>query len=201
MKAVAAIRLNLSAQVVEISHDLLAGLVQPGDTVVDATAGKGGDTLFLADLVGESGRVFAFDLQQAALDVTGSRLAQLGQAHRVTLVCGSHDRLSELATGPLRAAVFNLGYLPGGDKRVVTQAETTLAAVRTCLGRLLPGGAVILAIYWGHPGGAEEKIALEAFAASLDKKRWMVVQLSFPNRQLAPQVMVIRKLGGGYDEG
>lgn len=57
-----------------IIHRIIEEKVQPGDICIDATAGRGNDTLFLAKLVGETGHVTAFDIQQDAVDSTRALL-------------------------------------------------------------------------------------------------------------------------------
>ena len=100
-----------------IAADVLRQVVQPGDTVVDATLGNGHDTLMLCELVGETGRVIGFDIQPDAVERTRERLADAGMLSRCTLYAEGHEHLSERVTVPIRTATFNLGWLPGGDKR------------------------------------------------------------------------------------
>ena len=103
-----------------IAADVLRQVVQPGDTVVDATLGNGHDTLMLCELVGETGRVIGFDIQPDAVERTRERLADAGMLSRCTLYAEGHEHLSERVTVPIRTATFNLGWLPGGDKRITT---------------------------------------------------------------------------------
>lgn len=137
---------------------------------MDATVGNGHDTCFLAEQVGEHGRVLGLDIQEAALRVTRSRLEQAGLADRVTLVQSGHERLErvlpEAMRGRLRVVMFNLGYLPGGDHALVTKPETTLTALSVALGHLLPDGVISLMVYRGHSGGDEEYRAIEEWLAT-----------------------------------
>ena len=120
-----------------IAADVLRQVVQPGDTVVDATLGNGHDTLMLCELVGETGRVIAFDIQTDAVEHTRERLADAGMLSRCTLYAEGHEHLSERVTVPIRTATFNLGWLPGGDKRITTHWETTRAAISAALSLLV----------------------------------------------------------------
>ena len=150
----------MTVRLTELAQQAIAARLQPGDAAIDATAGNGYDTLFLARRVGESGRVFAFDLQPQALRQARARLQAAGLAARVTWHCLGHehmDRVIPRSWHPrLRAAMFNLGYLPHGDKRLTTTAATTLAALERAIGLLAPGGRISLIAYTGHPGGMEE---------------------------------------------
>jgi SAM-dependent methyltransferase len=180
---------------VVLSHLFLRERVQQGDRVADATCGNGLDTLFLARLVGEGGKVWAFDIQEEALANTRTRLAEAGCLARVDLVAAGHERLAEFVDGPLRAAVFNLGYLPGGDKRVVTRPDETIAALEQAAGLIIPGGIITVCIYTGHPGGAEEGEAVEKWASSLPPAGfnvWLSRQINRPSS--APYLLLAEKV-------
>ena len=119
-----------------LAADILRQAVAPGDTVVDATMGNGHDTLFLCQLVGESGRVYAFDVQQKAVESTKKRLSEAGVLSRAALFCLGHEHMTEKVEGTVAAVVFNLGWLPGGDHSVTTHWETTKKAVESALSLL-----------------------------------------------------------------
>jgi SAM-dependent methyltransferase len=136
--------------------------VREGDLAVDATAGNGHDTAFLAELVGPGGRVWAFDVQRCAIDATAARLVALGLGARVELICGGHETVAEFAPSGLGVVMFNLGYLPGGDHALVTRPETTVRALSAALRLLRPGGVLTCVVYPGHPGGTEEAAAVRA---------------------------------------
>ena len=166
------------------SHTLLQECVYDGATVVDATVGNGHDTLFLAQLVGPSGRVIGFDVQETALAHTQTQLTLTGLGARVALHHTGHEHVARyLPTDkPLAAAIFNLGYLPGGDKTQITRAATTLTAVKALLPHLIKGGRVILVVYAGHPGGQQEAQAVHDFCAALPQQTYQVLQYGFINQ-------------------
>ena len=119
-----------------------------GPLMLDATAGNGHDTVFLAELAGEGGMVLAVDRQEEALARSAALLRQRGLERRVRLTRGDHADMVALlarelpdAEALLDLAVFNLGFLPGSDKRVATSAATTLTALEAVWGRVRPGGA------------------------------------------------------------
>jgi hypothetical protein len=101
------------------------------------------------------------------MDCTASRLAENGLSERVTLVAQGHETLAGQVTIPLNAVVFNLGYLPGGDRTIITRPETTVVALEQALGLLAPGGIVVLTVYPGHGGGDAERRQAEGWAAKL----------------------------------
>ncbi|MFA4885150.1 MAG: class I SAM-dependent methyltransferase [Desulfotomaculaceae bacterium] len=170
--------------------------VRSGGTAVDATAGNGNDVLFLARLVGASGKVYAFDTQAKALQTAQELLARNGCADRVELLQAGHEEMKGLVPGPVDAVIFNLGYLPGGDHSIVTRPGTTIRALGAALDLLRPGGRIGLVIYTGHPGGREEGETVEKFASSLNADQFKVIKISFLNRAAnAPVVIVIEKDG------
>jgi SAM-dependent methyltransferase len=180
---------------VPLCHHFLEQRIRPGDLVVDATCGNGQDTLLLAELVGACGRVWAFDIQGDALVRTAQRLAAAGLEGRVELLQAGHERLGELVAGPLRVVVFNLGYLPAGDRQIRTQPETTLSALGQAAELLAPGGLLLLAVYTGHDGGMEEWGTVQGWCAGLDPKRFNAWQARQLNRsEAAPFVVLVEKV-------
>jgi len=146
-------------RLVEQVHHRLAEIIRPGDTVVDATVGNGHDTFALAELVGETGRVLAFDVQAEAIASAQRRVPH----HWVSWIHAGHETLADHlpADAQLGAIVFNTGYLPGGDHNIVTRPETTIVALEAACDRLRPGGIASLILYRGHAGGMEESEAVE----------------------------------------
>jgi ubiquinone/menaquinone biosynthesis C-methylase UbiE len=179
---------------VALSHLLLRQFVRAGDSVVDATCGNGSDTLLLAELTAASGRVWAFDIQQQALAATTARLREADCLDHVTIVHAGHETLAELCGNQNNAIVFNLGYLPGGDRSVVTRPESTLAALAQCLKILKPGGIILITAYPGHDGGRQEAEALDEWIARLPPTcfhAWRMGQTNVPDS--APYLMFIQK--------
>ena len=150
-------------RVTQLAHDLISERLLLGQTAVDATAGNGYDTLFLARLVGKNGQVHAFDIQEAALASTRSRLAEGSCETPVHYHHCSHVHLGEKVNSA-SAITFNLGYLPGADHGIITQRSSTLTALEASLQILISGGILICICYPGHPGGLEEAEAVLTWA-------------------------------------
>ena len=153
------------ARLTVLAHLDVAAVVGPGDLAIDATAGNGHDTLFLAERVGSAGQVYALDIQATALEHTRRRVAAAGLADRVRLVHLGHEQLCkavpEAAHGHVAAVMFNLGYLPGSDRRYRTGTDTTLAALDQAAACLRPGGVLTVIAYPGHTGGRAETEAVQ----------------------------------------
>ncbi|MBJ6746295.1 class I SAM-dependent methyltransferase [Streptococcus sp. 121] len=170
----------------DMAHEFLVQVLSPEDTTVDATMGNGHDTLFLAQ---RSGLVHAFDIQEQALVQTQQRLEQAGQSN-VQLHLKGHEHLAEYVD-QAKAVIFNLGYLPSADKSLVTLPETTLAAVKAACDILLPGGRIAMMVYWGHPGGTEEKDALLAFVQDLPQEDYTVLEYRTLNQRNCPPFLIM----------
>lgn len=177
-----------------IASDVLHQIVQPGDTVIDATLGNGHDTVMLAELVGENGHVIGFDIQPDAVERTAARLAEHGLRERCELYAEGHQHIAERVHAPVRAAVFNLGWLPGGDKSVTTLWETTRQAVSAALLLLVQGGVCTICAYPGHAEGDHERHELMDFLAALRPQEFNVLHHRFLNAgPNAPECFVIQK--------
>ncbi len=165
--------------------------IKPGDLVADATAGNGYDSLFLADLVGNSGHVYSFDIQDTAIEATRTLLSRYGLLERVTLVLSGHENLDQYCTAPLRAVVFNLGYLPGGDRTKTTQFETTKTAIEKSLSLLTEDGMIVLVVYSGHSTGNLEASDLRVWLTDLPQKQYSVMEWKFINQKNSPPSLIL----------
>ena len=174
-------------------HFILEHL-RPGDTAVDFTMGNGNDTLFLSRAVGKEGRVYAFDIQEEALVSTEAHLKAEGAPENYTLICASHHRVKEFVTEPIKAGMFNLGYLPrSGRKTVTTMRETTMPAVSAALELLAPDGVLIVAIYPGHEEGALEGEMLREYFGTLSKYRICPSEFRILNSPDSPYFFLVEK--------
>ena len=171
------------------AEELLRQAVGEGARVIDGTMGNGHDTLWLASLVGETGRVYGFDIQAEAVERTRGRLEEAGLLDRATLLHAGHERIAELVPEPVDAAVFNLGWLPGADKSLRTHVDTTLAAVNAALDKLKEGGLLTVCAYPGHEEGRVERDALIEWAKSLPADRYDAMIRAYLNQPNDPPVL------------
>jgi len=177
------------------AHLLLSAHVQQGDVVVDATIGNGNDTMLLAKLVGSQGTVYGIDIQQVALDVTAAKLERAG--YKAHLVLDNHSRLQQVVPkeyhGQVRAVMFNLGYLPGGDRDVTTLAPSTVDAIHAALNILHPNGMITIVAYQ-HDEGKREALGIRILLASLSNDNYLSTETTFVNRSdSAPTLFTICK--------
>ena len=151
----------------EMAHDFLAQVITKDDVVVDATMGNGYDTLFLAKLAKQ---VYAFDIQEQALEKTSQRIQEAGLTN-VDLILQGHETVDQFVT-EVKAAIFNLGYLPSADKSIITQPQTTLEALEKLCQVLVKGGRIAIMIYYGHEGGDIERDAVLDFVSQLPQQEY-----------------------------
>ena len=175
------------------AREMIERALFPGARAVDATMGNGHDTLWLCGLVGETGHVYAFDVQPTAVENTRARLEEHGCAARATLICQGHQHMAEYVDAPVDAVVFNLGWLPGAQHAVTTCVETTLAAVSQAVELLAPGGVLTICVYPGHEEGAREREALLAWAAALPGTLDVLHQRYMNQKNSPPELLAVRR--------
>lgn len=172
-----------------LAHEFLRQNIRPGDTCVDATAGRGRDTALLCRLTGGTGRVLAFDIQPDAVLQTRALLEAEGLCAEVYL--DSHANMGQyLPPESVQAIVFNLGRLPGGDPRIFTTAESSVPAITAGLELLKPGGIMSLSIYYGGENGYAEREAVLEYLRTLDDRRYTVLTAQWANRRHEPPMPV-----------
>jgi predicted methyltransferase len=177
----------------ELQKYFIRGHLGEGDAAADFTMGNGHDTEFLSKTVGPTGRVYAFDIQKSALESTAARLRETGCPDNVTLIHDSHSNAKKHIDRPIRAGMFNLGWLPGGDKSVTTRRETTLPAIADALELLDHGGVLLVAVYPGHAEGEAEGAEVAGYFASLDRHKICASQFRIINSPTSPYFFVVEK--------
>lgn len=182
-------------KITELAHHTAALIIEEGDYVVDATAGKGSDTIFLAEKVGPGGHVYAFDIQQEALFKTTERLKERGLDSRVTLIHDGHENLSNYIKKPVTAVMYNLGYLPGSNRQVTTEFGSTMKSFKQALNLLKPGGVITIVLYPGHFEGKREKEALLPVCNNLSSADFAVLYVKLVNQvNEPPELLLIQKI-------
>ncbi|MET3196555.1 class I SAM-dependent methyltransferase [Bacillus sp. OAE603] len=187
-------------RILPYARKLLQLAVKEGDIAIDATVGNGHDTTFLAKLVGETGHVYGFDIQDLAIQNTTERIQKDNLSNQVTLIQKSHSHvLNEVPDhlhGKVKGAIFNLGYLPGSDKTIVTVPSSTISAIEQILEIMAPEGIIVVVIYHGHEGGEIEKDALMEYVQIIPQDQAHVLTYRFLNQANNPPFIVaIEKRG------
>lgn len=184
-----------TGNIVNLSHDFLEEVVGEGDWALDATLGNGNDAVFLAELVGKSGRIFGFDIQEDAIRKSKVALEARGASKRFELFQSCHSRLGEHLKfkSKIKGIVYNLGYLPGSDRSISTQSETTLMSLEQAKELLSLGGRIVLVTYNAHPGGLAEAKAVSQFATKLEPSMFRCFKVSQVNLSTCPELIVIER--------
>ena len=179
---------NIITKTTELVKKFWLEYINEDSVAIDATVGNGNDTLFLSE---RCRKVYGFDIQQEAINVTKQKLLK----ENTELFCASHDRMAELIKEKADIVVFNLGYLPNGDHDVTTSAKTTVEAVSQALSLINKGGLVSIVMYWGHEEGKREREAVLNLVRTLDEKTFHVMYISFPNQANCPPeaILITRK--------
>lgn len=190
---------NLIVKNTKLIKYLVEPYVSEGDLAVDATCGNGHDTLMLRRLVGDSGLVYAFDIQEAALEKSKERLSEAGfSGTGLRWILDSHENMDQyVEAGRPSAILFNLGYLPGGSREIQTTAAESAAAVEKAAILLRKGGLVAVTVYPGHEEGRREQAALHQLLREFSPKEFHVLRIEMLNQQEAkvqpPEILLITK--------
>ncbi|PZD94618.1 SAM-dependent methyltransferase [Paenibacillus sambharensis] len=189
--------------VLAMAHKLVQERVQPGDCAVDATVGNGNDTVVLCKLTGPKGTVFGFDIQEAALQTARQRVdRECGSAAQsMRLILDSHEHLLRHLPadchGQTAAVMFNLGYLPNEDageaQRIITEPQSTIAALQASLDVLRPRGVLTIVVYPGHSGGAEEAEAVLSWAGQLPSASGQAILYRMVQKPAAPYLIAVER--------
>lgn len=182
----------------DLAKNYWKNFLQDEDIIIDATCGNGHDSLFLAQkfLKNEKGLLFCFDIQESAINNTLSLLQENLSKEilkRIVLYNYSHEDLNKYIKQDVNLIVYNLGYLPKGDKSITTQTNTTLNSIKSALSLLGKRGAICIMCYPGHEEGQKEEKAILEFTKTLDPKSYNLCYHSWVNRKFSPTLFWIEK--------
>ena len=186
----------------DIIKRIISENVREGDICIDATAGRGNDTVFMCGLVGKSGRVYSFDIQPEAVESTRDLAAEKGFSDRAEIFLKDHSEMKDMfEKGTVSCITFNLGWLPKGDHSISTKKETTLAAIEAGLELLKPNGIMTIIIYYGRDTGFEEKDAVLEYLPKIDSEKFTVIAMPFLNRPNCPPIPIVIRRDADVQSG
>ncbi len=186
-------------RLVDLAHQHIAQHLPSGATAIDATVGNGYDTAFLAEMVGRQGKVYGFDIQPMAIEVATMilktkkcfaqcKLFEMGHQHMI-------ECIPEETHGAVAVVMFNLGYLPHGDKTLITRSPTTLIALDQSLQLLARGGLISILSYRGHAGGSEEFTSVQQWIRSKTSSLKIICEQDSANPEsVGPFLWILQKL-------
>lgn len=166
-----------------IAHYIIKNFCNKFNVAIDATLGNGHDTDFLSKYFDF---VYAFDIQSCAVDSYESK-----NKKNVMVINDSHENLKTYVKDDVDCIVYNLGFLPGGNKNIVTKEDSTIKSLKVALDILKCGGIITVCVYQGHFEGSKEAKAIFNFIKSLPKYKYGVLVHSFVNRENNPPSLVV----------
>lgn len=175
--------------ILPFARKLISSHIDSNSIVVDATCGNGNDTLFLANEV-TNGQVYAFDIQEEAINSTKEKTNNYQNIHYYQT---GHENAASIITKQhklIDASIFNLGYLPKGDKHITTNAHTTITAIKTLFDITKKGGIIVLVVYPGHPEGQIESNEVNTFVKNIKQEEAHVLQYQFINQKNNPPYII-----------
>lgn len=177
----------------EVEKNFLIPHIKKGGVAVDFTMGNGHDTLWLSNAVGEEGKVYAFDIQPQALISSHKLLTESGAPKNYTLILDSHSNVMDYVEEKICIGMFNLGFLPGGDKSITTKRDTTMIAIRAAIDLLDADGALLIAVYPGHEEGSIEGELIEQELMTLNRKELCACKFKIVNSPTSPFFFLVER--------
>lgn len=172
-----------------IVHNYMNTYIKNGYKCLDATLGNGNDIVAMASLVGSQGKVYGFDIQDQAIENTTKYLQSQNLLDRTILIHDSHELIDNYINENLDFIIYNLGYLPKGDKSITTNENSTVISLRKSVDLMKKGSIILVTSYLGHPGGMEENIAVNNTLSSLNQRDFNVLKYDFINQRNNPPVL------------
>ncbi|MBQ6817927.1 MAG: class I SAM-dependent methyltransferase [Bacilli bacterium] len=172
-------------KVLDFVRNIISKRIKESDVCVDATCGRGNDTLFLAKL---AKKVYAFDIQKEAIN---SSKELLKEYENVVFINDSHENVNDYVTEEINVAMFNLGYLPKGDKNITTKSNTTISSIDKVIKKLEVKGIVSIVCYPGHPEGYRESMELLEYLRNINQKEYDIIRYDFINQINNPPFALI----------
>jgi len=188
---------NIYSPHLELSKKYWTLFLDKRDIAIDATAGNGHDALFLAKILSKMGGLYCIDIQKKAIENTTILLKKnltKKDFQNINIEKVSHEDLSILVQSGVNLIVYNLGYLPTSDKKIITKASSTINSIKSALNILAKKAAISIMSYVGHDEGEKEYIAIKKFLKTLDRKQYSVICHKWLNREKAPIFFWIEKI-------
>lgn len=187
--------MQLATNAIEMAQLVLGRVLPEARVLVDATAGNGKDTLFLAEHSSQQAKIYAFNIQPRAIAATKARTKAYQE--RICYVLDSHENIGTVVLEPIDAAIFNLGYLPGGSHHITTEAASTVKALQAVVQGLNIHGILAVVAYPGHEAGREESEAIAGYMAALPCGQYTAGCYQMVNHEEgSPFLYIVEKVRG-----
>lgn len=176
---------------VKLSHYLIENRVENNIRACDMTAGNGNDSKFILDKKTPK-ILYAFDIQKLSQE----RCEKLiGQMDNFKFILDDHKNIEKYIEEKIDLFIYNLGFLPKGDKSITTNYKSVIQSLKSCLDLLNENGLILITFYTGHEEGKNEEKYVGEFLKNLDQKTFQVIKYNFYNQINNPPFLVsIRKV-------
>lgn len=176
---------------VKLSHYLIENRVENNIRACDMTAGNGKDSKFILDNKNPK-ILYAFDIQKLSQE----RCKKLiGQRKNFKFILDDHKNIEKYIEEKIDLFIYNLGFLPKGDKSITTNYKSVIQSLKSCLNLLNENGLILITFYPGHDEGKNEEKYVGEFLKNLDQKTFQVIKYNFYNQINNPPFLIsIRKV-------
>lgn len=176
---------------VKLSHYLIENRVENNIRACDMTAGNGKDSKFILDNKNPK-ILYAFDIQKLSQE----RCEKLiGQRENFKFILDDHKNIEKYIEEKIDLFIYNLGFLPKGDKSITTNYKSVIESLKSCLNLLNENGLILITFYPGHEEGKNEEKYVGEFLKNLDQKTFQVIKYNFYNQINNPPFLIsIRKV-------
>lgn len=182
-------------KIVEFSHILINEFYLRNKnkelTFIDATCGMGNDSLFMANLLNNNGKLVCYDIQKIAINTTKD-LLDSNNFNNVIYHLSSHECFIEQDADLI---IYNLGYLPTTDKKITTHVESTIKSIKNAIEITSQKDdyLIIIVVYPGHSEGKIESETIDNFVYNLPSKDFLVSKYMNYNRPSSPYILTLSK--------
>lgn len=176
---------------VKLSHYLIENRVKNNIRACDMTAGNGNDSKFILDKKNPK-ILYAFDIQKLSQE----RCQKLiGQRENFKFILDDHKNIEKYIEEKIDLFIYNLGFLPRGNKSITTNYKSVIKSLESALSLLNKNGLILITFYPGHEAGKDEAFYVGIFLKNLDQKKFHLIKYDFYNQINTPPFLIsIRKL-------
>ncbi|MFZ2471339.1 MAG: methyltransferase domain-containing protein [Methanothrix sp.] len=106
---------NPIRRIIHNPQKILGGYIEPGQTVLDLGCGPGTFSLAMANMVGESGKVIAVDVQEEMLQIVREKAARQGRGSIIVTHKSGPDRIGLSEKVDFALAFYMVHEVPNAE--------------------------------------------------------------------------------------
>ena len=155
------------------------------------TAGNGKDSKFILDKKNPK-ILYAFDIQKLSQERCQKLISQ---RENFKFILDDHKNIEKYIGEKIDLFIYNLGFLPKGDKSITTNYKSVIKSLESALNLLNKKGLILITFYPGHEAGKNEALYVCDFLKNLDQKNFQLIKYDFFNQINNPPFLIsIRKV-------